>query len=42
MVKYQNLENKADILKDLLDALKDPSIKSTIPSIKLLRGLIKD
>jgi hypothetical protein len=42
MVKYQNIENKAEIIKDLLLALKDPSIKSTIPSIKLLKGLIKD
>ena len=42
MVKYQSIENKAEILKDLLTALKDPTIKSTIPSIKLLKGLIKD
>jgi hypothetical protein len=26
MVKYQNIENKADILKDLSEALKDPSM----------------
>jgi glucose-6-phosphate 1-dehydrogenase len=26
----------------LLIAIKDPSIKSTIPSVKLLKGLIKD
>ena len=26
----------------MLIAIKDPSIKSTIPSVKLLKGLIKD
>lgn len=42
MVKYHNIESKAEILKDLLNAIKDQSVKSTIPSIKLLKGLIKD
>ena len=42
MVKYHSIESKSEILKDLLKAIKDPSIKSTIPSIKLLKGLIKD
>jgi hypothetical protein len=42
MVKYYNIESKADILKDLLIAIKDQSVKSTIPSVKLLKGLIKD
>lgn len=42
MVKYSSIEFKFEILKKLLAAIKDPQIKTTIPSIKLLKGLIKD
>jgi hypothetical protein len=42
MIKYSNIELKHDILKNLVLSIKDQKIKTSIPSIRLMKGIIKD